>query len=137
MAVEKTVDKKTIGITPGNERVLAALAAEGLFASEIEAAKFAMAHAINVEFGHVEVEALEFTSDRLLFDRSDLRAQLALEGRKVRDRFGRALALGQIVSESIHGGRGSRICYNTWCGAHRGSSFESRVWYTNSSKESP
>jgi hypothetical protein len=47
MAVEKTVDKKTIGITPGNERVLAALAAEGLFASEIEAAKFAMAHAIN------------------------------------------------------------------------------------------
>ncbi len=47
MVVEKTFDKKTIGVTPGNERVLAALAGEGLFASEIEAAKFAMAHAIN------------------------------------------------------------------------------------------
>jgi hypothetical protein len=46
MAVEKT-DKKTIGVTTGNERILAALAAEGLFASEIEAAKFAMAHAID------------------------------------------------------------------------------------------
>ncbi len=47
MATEKTVDKKTIGITSANERVLAALAAEGLFASEIEAAKFAMAHAVD------------------------------------------------------------------------------------------
>ena len=46
MATEKTADKKTIGITTANERVLATLAAEGLFASEIEAAKFAMAHAI-------------------------------------------------------------------------------------------
>lgn len=46
MALEKTVDKKTIGVTSANERVLAALAAEGMFGSEIEAAKFAMAHAI-------------------------------------------------------------------------------------------
>ncbi len=44
---EKTVDKKTIGITKVNERVLLALEAEGLFASEIEAAKFAMARAID------------------------------------------------------------------------------------------
>ena len=44
--MEKTADKKTIGITSENERVLSALATEGLFASEIEAAKFAMAHAI-------------------------------------------------------------------------------------------
>lgn len=47
MAAEKTADKKTIGITSANERVLAALVSEGLFASEIEAAKFAMAHAID------------------------------------------------------------------------------------------
>jgi len=47
MALEKTTDKKTIGITSANERVLTLLAAEGLFASEIEAAKFAMAHAID------------------------------------------------------------------------------------------
>lgn len=39
-------DKKTIGITNGNERILAALVAAGQFGSEIEAAKFAMAHAI-------------------------------------------------------------------------------------------
>ena len=49
MAPEKTVDKKTIGITSPNERVLSSLVAEGLFASEIEAAKFAMAHAIEAE----------------------------------------------------------------------------------------
>ena len=47
--VEKTADKKTIGITSGNESVLAALVTEGLFASEIDAAKFAMAHAIDLE----------------------------------------------------------------------------------------
>ena len=47
MVPDKTVDKKTIGITSANERVLSSLVAEGLFASEIEAAKFAMAHAIN------------------------------------------------------------------------------------------
>ena len=47
MALEKTTDKKTIGVTSANERVLASLAAEGLFASEIEAAKFAMAYAID------------------------------------------------------------------------------------------
>lgn len=47
MAAEKSADKKTIGITSANERILAALAAEGQFASEIEAAKFAMAHAID------------------------------------------------------------------------------------------
>ena len=46
MVVEKASDKKTIGITSANEQVLSALATEGLFASEIEAAKFAMAHAI-------------------------------------------------------------------------------------------
>ena len=46
MVLEKTVDKKTIGITSSNERILSALVAEGLFASEIEAAKFAMAHAV-------------------------------------------------------------------------------------------
>ena len=49
MMVEKTADKKTIGITSGNESVLAALVTEGLFASEIDAAKFAMAHAIELK----------------------------------------------------------------------------------------
>lgn len=47
MAAEKTTDKKTIGITSSNERVLEQLVTEGLFASEIEAAKFAMARAID------------------------------------------------------------------------------------------
>lgn len=49
MMVGKTSDKKTIGITSGNESVLAALVTEGLFASEIDAAKFAMAHAIDLK----------------------------------------------------------------------------------------
>ena len=46
MAAEKGADKKTMGVTSGNERVLTNLVSEGLFSSEIEAAKFAMAHAI-------------------------------------------------------------------------------------------
>ena len=46
MVMEKRSDKRTVGVTSGNERVLSALVAEGLFASEIEAAKFAMAYAI-------------------------------------------------------------------------------------------
>lgn len=41
-------DKRTIGITPKGERRLADLVTAGNFASELEAAKFAMAHAINV-----------------------------------------------------------------------------------------
>lgn len=45
MALEKT-DKRTIGITTSNERVLAALASAGCFNTDIDAAKFAMAHAI-------------------------------------------------------------------------------------------
>lgn len=49
MAAEKTTDKKTIGVTSGNERILASLAAEGLFSTDIEAAKFAMAHAIDMD----------------------------------------------------------------------------------------
>ena len=48
MAAERATDKKTIGVTKPNEQVLSALVAEGLFASEIEAAKFAMGHAIKV-----------------------------------------------------------------------------------------
>ena len=46
MVREKAVDKRTIGITSANEAVLSGLVSEGLFASEIEAAKFAMAYAI-------------------------------------------------------------------------------------------
>ena len=49
MAMDKMIDKKTIGITSANERVLEGLVAEGLFGSEIEAAKFAMARAIDAE----------------------------------------------------------------------------------------
>lgn len=40
------VDKKTLGVTPANSKILDALATAGLFATDIEAAKFAMAHAI-------------------------------------------------------------------------------------------
>src|SRR5262245_23577281 len=39
-------DKKTIGITKGNATALVQLVAAGHFASELDAAKFAMAHAI-------------------------------------------------------------------------------------------
>lgn len=51
MAKEKTShkaggDKRTIGITRANEHSLAALVHAGGFASELDAAKFAMAHAI-------------------------------------------------------------------------------------------
>jgi len=51
-----SADKRTIGITSSNERVLSALVAAGQFGSEIEAAKFAMAHAIEhgVERGTIE-----------------------------------------------------------------------------------
>lgn len=41
-----SADKKTVGITSGNERTLDALVTAGQFGSEVEAAKFAMAHAI-------------------------------------------------------------------------------------------
>jgi hypothetical protein len=40
-------DKRTIGITSSNERALAALIQAGNFGAELDAAKFAMAHAIN------------------------------------------------------------------------------------------
>lgn len=49
-------DKRTIGITRANEHSLGALVAAGGFGSELDAAKFAMAHAIeqNTEVGTVE-----------------------------------------------------------------------------------
>jgi hypothetical protein len=49
-------DKRTIGITRPNEHSLAALVAAGGFGSELDAAKFAMAHAIEqgTEVGTVE-----------------------------------------------------------------------------------
>lgn len=49
-------DKRTIGITRANEHSLAALVAAGAFGSELDAAKFAMAHAIErgTEVGTVE-----------------------------------------------------------------------------------
>lgn len=45
MTMEK-IDKKTLGVTAANNKVLDALATEGRFATDIDAAKFAMAHAI-------------------------------------------------------------------------------------------
>lgn len=42
-----STDKRTIGVTAGNERALAELVAAGHFGSELEAAKFAMAFAIS------------------------------------------------------------------------------------------
>jgi hypothetical protein len=41
-----STDKRTIGITSSNERILAELVAAGHFGSELEASKFAMAYAI-------------------------------------------------------------------------------------------
>jgi hypothetical protein len=46
-----TVDKRTIGITSANERVLATVIEAGCFASELEAAKFAMGVAIDQGVG--------------------------------------------------------------------------------------
>jgi hypothetical protein len=61
MSKEKSVkpasgDKRTIGITRANEHSLAALVAAGGFGSELDAAKFAMAHAIEqgTEVGTIE-----------------------------------------------------------------------------------
>lgn len=51
-----TADKKTIGITAANERVLSSLVAAGHFGSEIEAAKFAMAHAVTRDVGRGTTE---------------------------------------------------------------------------------
>ena len=56
MVAEKLTDKKTVGITTANEKVLAALVAAGLFGSEIEAAKFAMARAIDAGIGRGTTE---------------------------------------------------------------------------------
>lgn len=56
MSSEKSADKRVIGIASSNERVLAALAEEGLFSSEVEAAKFAMAHAIKAGIGRGTTE---------------------------------------------------------------------------------
>jgi hypothetical protein len=49
-------DKRTIGITRANEPSLSALLSAGAFGSELDAAKFAMAHAIEVgtEVGTVD-----------------------------------------------------------------------------------
>lgn len=44
---QEKVDKKTLGVTPANSKILDALASEGRFATDIEAARFAMAHAID------------------------------------------------------------------------------------------
>lgn len=46
MVAEKA-DKKTLGVTPANEKTLTALASAGHFSTDIEAAKFAMAYAID------------------------------------------------------------------------------------------
>lgn len=46
MVHEKT-DKKTLGVTSANERILSSLASAGHFNTDIEAAKFAMAYAIH------------------------------------------------------------------------------------------
>lgn len=46
MATEKA-DKKTLGVTSSNEKTLNALASAGRFNTDIEAAKFALAYAIN------------------------------------------------------------------------------------------
>lgn len=54
-------DKRTIGITRANERSLAALVAAGAFGSELDAAKFAMAHAIEQGTG---IGTLEGTSTK-------------------------------------------------------------------------
>lgn len=43
---QATADKRTIGVTSRNERSLANLVTAGHFGSELDAAKFAMAHAI-------------------------------------------------------------------------------------------
>lgn len=42
-------DKRTIGITPENQGALQRLVLNGRFGSELDAARFAMAHAINNE----------------------------------------------------------------------------------------
>ena len=55
MALEKT-DKKTIGVTISNERVLTSLASAGHFNTDIEAGKFAMAHAIDQGVGRGTTE---------------------------------------------------------------------------------
>jgi hypothetical protein len=49
-------DKRTIGITPANEHSLAELLAAGGFGSELDVAKFAMAHAIEqgTEIGTID-----------------------------------------------------------------------------------
>lgn len=54
--IKTTVDKRTIGVTRANEKSLAALVTAGGFGSELDAAKFAMAHAVNegAEMGSVE-----------------------------------------------------------------------------------
>jgi hypothetical protein len=45
MVIEKA-DKKTLGVTGANEKILSGLAGAGRFNTDIEAAKFAMAYAI-------------------------------------------------------------------------------------------
>lgn len=52
----ETADKRTLGVTKGNEARLANLVEAGHFGSELEAAKFAMAHAINQGAAPVPIE---------------------------------------------------------------------------------
>ena len=52
-------DKKTVGITKGNATALAELVSAGRFASEMDAAKFAMAYAIKSGVTHGSTEGAE------------------------------------------------------------------------------
>jgi hypothetical protein len=52
-------DKKTIGITSANAAPLLDLTSRGHFASELDAAKFAMSHAIKLGLGVGSVEGAE------------------------------------------------------------------------------
>ena len=46
---EPKADKKTIGVSPSNESILNALAESGHFQTDADAAKFAMAYAVDCE----------------------------------------------------------------------------------------
>jgi hypothetical protein len=52
-------DKRTIGITSGNAAALADLTEQGHFASELDAAKFAMGHAIALGTGAGSADGTE------------------------------------------------------------------------------
>lgn len=71
MMQEPKADKRTIGVSPSNEAILNALAESGHFQTDADAAKFAMAYAVDCEIGRGAAEGANTKWNVGTFDDTD------------------------------------------------------------------